>query len=44
MYNLLHLALLGGYEGQVTVENFWEWAIRRSRMMKAAISAQCCLT
>lgn len=26
MYNLLHLALLGGYEGQVTVENFWKWA------------------
>lgn len=26
MYNLLHLALLGGYEGQITVENFWEWA------------------
>ncbi|NOX61706.1 MAG: hypothetical protein GXP42_07145, partial [Chloroflexi bacterium] len=28
MYNLLHLALMGGYEGQVTVDNFWEWAHR----------------
>lgn len=26
MYNLLHGALLGGYRGPVTVENFWEWA------------------
>jgi uncharacterized protein (TIGR01319 family) len=25
-YNLLHGALLGGYQGEVTVENFWEWA------------------
>ncbi len=27
MYNLLHLALLGGYEGSVTLDNFFEWAI-----------------
>jgi uncharacterized protein (TIGR01319 family) len=27
MYNLLHLALLGGYEGRVTVENFHQWAV-----------------
>lgn len=26
MYNVLHGALLGGYRGPVTVENFWEWA------------------
>jgi hypothetical protein len=26
MYNLLHWRLLGGYEGEVTVENFREWA------------------
>lgn len=26
MYNLLHLALLGGYEGRATVANFWDWA------------------
>ena len=26
MYNLLHGALLGGYHGPVTVENFWDWA------------------
>lgn len=26
MYNLLHLALLGGYDGQATVANFWLWA------------------
>lgn len=26
MYTLLHAALLGGYQGPVTVENFWEWA------------------
>ncbi|RME84381.1 MAG: hypothetical protein D6775_05630, partial [Caldilineae bacterium] len=26
MYNLLHLALMGGYEGEVTVDNFWDWA------------------
>jgi uncharacterized protein (TIGR01319 family) len=25
MYNLLHGALMGGYCGPVTVENFWEW-------------------
>ena len=27
MYNILHLALLGGYEGPVTVDNFFEWAV-----------------
>jgi uncharacterized protein (TIGR01319 family) len=26
MYNVLHGALLGGYRGPVTVENFWDWA------------------
>ncbi len=26
MYNVLHGALLGGYEGPVTVANFFEWA------------------
>ncbi|MCP4165114.1 MAG: hypothetical protein GY759_04375 [Chloroflexi bacterium] len=26
MYNLLHLALLGGYDGQVAVSDFWDWA------------------
>jgi uncharacterized protein (TIGR01319 family) len=27
MYNLLHLALLGGYEGPVTLDNFFLWAV-----------------
>lgn len=27
MYNLLHLALLGGYEGPVTLDSFFEWAV-----------------
>jgi uncharacterized protein (TIGR01319 family) len=27
MYNILHLALLGGYEGPVTLDNFFEWAV-----------------
>ncbi len=26
MYNVLHGALLGGYRGPVTVDNFWTWA------------------
>ncbi|MEA3336309.1 MAG: hypothetical protein U9R25_10395 [Chloroflexota bacterium] len=26
MYNLLHLALMGGYQGEAAVENFWDWA------------------
>lgn len=26
MYNVLHAALLGGYSGPATPENFWEWA------------------
>ncbi|MFZ5944721.1 MAG: glutamate mutase L [Bacillota bacterium] len=27
MYNILHLAVMGGYEGQVTFDNFYEWAV-----------------
>ncbi len=27
MYNLVHLALLGGYEGPVTLDNFFLWAV-----------------
>jgi len=27
MYNILHLALIGGYEGPVTVDNFFQWAV-----------------
>jgi len=27
MYNLLHLSLLGGYEGPVNLDNFFEWAV-----------------
>lgn len=27
MYNLLHLALMGGYQGKVTVKNFHEYAV-----------------
>ncbi|MBC7340077.1 MAG: glutamate mutase L [Firmicutes bacterium] len=27
MYNILHLALMGGYQGPVTVQNFREWAV-----------------
>jgi uncharacterized protein (TIGR01319 family) len=26
MYNVLHAAILGGYEGPVTPENYWDWA------------------
>jgi uncharacterized protein (TIGR01319 family) len=26
MYNVLHAALIGGYEGPITPENFWDWA------------------
>jgi uncharacterized protein (TIGR01319 family) len=26
MYNVLHAALLGGYDGPVTIDNFWDWA------------------
>lgn len=26
MYNVLHVALLGGYAGPATPENFWDWA------------------
>jgi uncharacterized protein (TIGR01319 family) len=26
-YNLLHLALLGGYEGPVSLDNFFQWAV-----------------
>lgn len=26
MYNVLHGAILGGYDGPITPENFWEWA------------------
>ncbi len=29
MYNALHLALMGGYEGQVTRKNFREWAVSK---------------
>jgi uncharacterized protein (TIGR01319 family) len=27
MYNLLHLALMGGYDGPVTLDNFFQWAV-----------------
>jgi uncharacterized protein (TIGR01319 family) len=27
MYNLLHLAILGGYEGEITVDSFWKYAL-----------------
>jgi uncharacterized protein (TIGR01319 family) len=27
MYNILHLALLGGYEGPATLDNFFGWAV-----------------
>jgi uncharacterized protein (TIGR01319 family) len=26
MFNVLHGAILGGYEGAITPENFWDWA------------------
>jgi uncharacterized protein (TIGR01319 family) len=26
MYNMLHVAILGGYAGPATPENFWDWA------------------
>ncbi|MCK4581441.1 MAG: glutamate mutase L, partial [Dehalococcoidia bacterium] len=30
MYNILHLALMGGYEGQVTLDNFFEYAVSKA--------------
>lgn len=27
MYNMLHLALMGGYDGKVTLDNFFEYAV-----------------
>lgn len=30
MYNVLHAALVGGYSGPITPENFWDWAKERS--------------
>jgi uncharacterized protein (TIGR01319 family) len=30
MYNVLHAALVGGYSGPVTPENYWDWAKERS--------------
>jgi len=30
MYNVLHTALLGGYAGPATAENFWDWANEES--------------
>ena len=27
MYNILHLALMGGYEGKINLENFFEYAV-----------------
>ncbi|HUW15234.1 MAG TPA: glutamate mutase L, partial [Anaerolineae bacterium] len=27
MYNLLHLSLLGGYQGPINLDNFFEWAV-----------------
>lgn len=27
MYNILHLAMLGGYSGPITPENFFDWAV-----------------
>ncbi|HEY5671926.1 MAG TPA: glutamate mutase L [Anaerolineales bacterium] len=29
MYNFLHCAILGGYDGPIRPENFWEWAKER---------------
>lgn len=29
MYNILHLALIGGYEGRVTLDNFFEYAVSK---------------
>lgn len=34
MYNILHLALLGGYNGPVTPENFTEWAVTAEEAAK----------
>ena len=29
MYNILHLALIGGYEGRVTLDNFFKYAVSK---------------
>jgi uncharacterized protein (TIGR01319 family) len=34
MYNALHLALMGGYEGKVTRENFKTWAVCKEEAQK----------
>jgi len=34
MYNILHLALAGGYEGKVTVDNFFQFAVSAEEAAK----------
>jgi uncharacterized protein (TIGR01319 family) len=34
MYNVLHLALMGGYEGRVTRENFQTWAVSKEEAVR----------
>lgn len=34
MYNIFHLALMGGYEGQVTLDNFFEYAVSKEEAAK----------
>ena len=34
MYNIFHLALIGGYEGQVTWDNFSEYAVSKEEAVK----------
>jgi len=34
MYNILHLALIGGYQGRVTLDNFFEYAVSKEEAAK----------
>ncbi|MEW5784960.1 MAG: glutamate mutase L [Bacillota bacterium] len=39
MYNALHLALMGGYEGKVTRDNFLTWAVSKEEGQKRPVIA-----
>jgi len=40
MYNIFHLALMGGYEGQVTLENFFTYAVSKEVSEKREKAAE----
>jgi hypothetical protein len=34
MYNVLHAAILGGYAGPVTADNFWDWRMNPPKILR----------